>query len=125
MENKQNKPKISLSGSLATLAKKVQEDVEIENETVTAKEDLKKPKGNQKNDFSYVVELAKSYRENKPKPATIYVAENIKKDLERLKAIPDFDKIPLIAMTSAILDHFLSEHEDEIKSLLSEIRGRF
>ena len=110
------KEKLSITSNIASLAKLVQEEG-------LEKTDL--PISNINNSFEEVVRISKTYKENAPKMATMYVAENLKKDLERLRGIKGLEKIPLTSLVSAILDLFLSENESKIKEMLEEAKGRF
>ncbi|GHT53689.1 hypothetical protein FACS189451_03980 [Bacteroidia bacterium] len=103
-----------MPGGIAALTKQVQ-----------GTEDKKKRSTGGSSSWERVIELATDYKQQTPKTATIYIAEDLKKDFEQLRLIPEFDKIPLTALTSAIIDDFLNENLDIIKESLDKIKSRF
>lgn len=130
MNNKDNvkKGKISLTGSLASLAREVQNDEpkEMVNESVEKPildQKIVSKKG--KSNFDEVIKFALELKSNPSKLSTVYVYENIKKDLEALKRIDGLENVPLTALMSAIIDDFLRHNTVTIKELLNQSGSRF
>ncbi len=102
------------SASLASLVAQVQ----AEDNDVSTKVDEVRTESVKSLGLKEVREIAQRIRERQPKVATMYVSAEIKSALERFKLIEGFEKLPLSAVTAAILEGFLSLNEDEIKELL-------
>ncbi len=102
------------SASLASLAAQVQ----AENNEVSTKVEEVKNESVKSLGLKEVSDIARRIKEEQPKVATMYVSTNVKSALERLKLIEGFEKLPLSAVTTAILEGFLSLNENEIKELL-------
>lgn len=100
--------------SLASLAAQVQ----AENHDISTKVDEVKTESVKSLGLKEVSDIARRIKEEQPKVATMYVSVEIKSALERLKLIEGFEKLPLSAVTAAILEGFLSLNEREIKELL-------
>jgi hypothetical protein len=128
--NNKKSGKLSLTGSLSALTKTVQEEQEKVNSHKEEQESFVSVR-----DDSNVVEMstrwnevisrAKDLRNNPTKLETIYLYGNIKKDLEILKTVEDFRNIPMAALVSSIIDDFLTNNSDLIRSLLKRNESRF
>lgn len=63
------------------------------------------------------IDLAKDYKQRSGKLATIYIDEDLKNVLDRLKSAADI-KLPTTAILSSIVARFIYDHEDKIKELV-------
>lgn len=127
--NDNKKSKLSLTGSLASLAREVQNDVpdkEIVNETEKSVE-VTRRSVSKKAQYSWdeVLEIALALKSSPPKTATVYIYENVKKDVEALKRIDGLENVPLTALISAMIEHFLNANTDKIKELVANSSSRF
>ena len=77
-----------------------------------------------KSNLDEVINFALELKSNPSKLSTVYVYENIKKDLEALKRIDGLENVPLTALMSAIIDDFLRHNTVTIKELLTKSSSR-
>lgn len=123
MKNKDSKNnKISLTGSLASLAKEVQNDVPVvEQEVIKKKTSIRSNKSN----WDDVVNTALAFKSSPEKNSTVYIYEHIKKDVELLKQIEGLEYVPLTALISSIIENFLNDNTEIIRELLRKKETRF
>lgn len=127
--NDNKKTKLSLTGSLASLAREVQNDTPITEKSDGEKKSasLTQKSGSQKKGSTWdeVLDVAFEFKNNPSKIATVYIYENIKKDIEALKRIDGLENVPLTALISAIIETFLNGNIEKIKDLLAKSSNRF
>lgn len=126
------KKKLSLSGggisSLRNIAKGVQKE---EKENVEVPLEKETPEESPKNipvmgsSWEQMISKARELKKEQPKTTTVYLAENLKCDLEQLKQIEGLENVSLTAILSAITDVFLEQNLESIKMLLKERKSRF
>lgn len=101
---------VKMTGSLASLAKEQQERNKVE--------------GYEGLDIKKIINKALEFKEKKISLATIYIDDNVKRDLERVRSIKEYSKISLASFASAIIKSFIDENREEIKNkLLKEIEN--
>lgn len=107
------KKNIKTGSSLASLAAQQQEK--------NKNNDIKASSNVLSLDIDRVSELAREVAASKPKLSAIYVSEEIKKELEKIKLLGEFDKLPISSIATAVFNEFLSMNETEIRERLRKI----
>ena len=108
MENK----KVKVGSSLASLAAKSQE----KNTTVVSS-----TSNVLSLDIDKISGIAKEIAARKDKLVAVYVSEDTKKGLEKLRLLDEFNKTPLASIATAVLNEFLSMNETEIRERLHKM----
>lgn len=111
-----NREKLSLTGSLQSLAKEAQTKSVI-------KEEKKNTVYTQ--DWDKVVELSNNIKNGSEKIVSTYIYEHLKKDLEMIKSLEGLENVSLSAFLSAIVESFLRNNTELIKELMEKRSGRF
>jgi len=67
------------------------------------------------------LELARAYKQRQPKIATIYIDEDLKTVLDRLKTA-GLGKISTTSIVSAIVAQFITDHQEQLRETLYTMR---
>lgn len=117
---KDNKTSVTLPGGIAGLVKSVQSTEEVEK-NVLEKGAEHKENIPGKEYWSVFLEKGKFYKKKKGKLATIYIDEDLKNILDRLKYSFEENKLSVTAIVSAVVDEFIQTNKQEIeKAILSK-----
>jgi hypothetical protein len=68
------------------------------------------------------LDLARDYKQKQSKIATIYIDEDLKKVLDRIRSAGDL-KLSTTAIVSSIVARFIYDHADQIKNLIYKDNG--
>lgn len=87
------------------------------DENEKAERSYQEAKDNGEDSWDLFVDLARDYRVRQSRLATIYIDEDLKSVLDRLKTANGV-KLPTSALLSSIVARFIYDHEDKIKQAI-------
>lgn len=107
---------VQLPGGISGLVKDAQ--------NVTLKEETKQPSQTKfvNDSWSIFIEKAQEYKQKQNRIATIYIDEDLKKVLDRMRSTGEI-KLSTTAIVSAIVDKFINEHTIQIKDMIYHENG--
>ncbi len=113
------------TGALASLAAEAQaknKNIDENNEIqVVESTEVKQTSIDSSLDIDKISDLAKKVAAVKPKLSAVYISEETKKELEKLKLLEEFGKVPIASIATAVLNEFLSMNEKEIRARLRKM----